>query len=285
MVRNTQAATTMCAFFLLGAAMLVGWQWANRYEERPILNIQAAYDVPELALPVFAQFVVTEHLLVPDPVMVTRLQVPLYIPAASEMLQIDLRRNGELIDRWRYEPTVFEQVTTADLPLATPRLLDGAIDVVFSGAHIPHAEQAQAPRLFIESELKSYPGMYYQVAANKKDGNVSVTLIGRLQPWVTWQRSWDENPAAHFALVGQWLMVGLMIWALPFLFRPAVVLPENSARYQATPPTNDQDGFEENRQSGGQGHRNREGEDNKPDNQAVVKPAPGLISDTQNERY
>ena len=69
-------------------------------------------------LPVYAQFVVTQTLNIADPVVMTKLIVPIYFPAdTGEQLVIDLWRYETLVSRWRYRPRDVGQVELVDLPI------------------------------------------------------------------------------------------------------------------------------------------------------------------------
>lgn len=197
------------------AAVWAGW-WLTQTHEESAINIQAAYDVPDLALPVFAQFVVTQHIMIDEPALLTELVVPLYAPAESQWLRVDLRRGEDLIRRWRYHPSEFEKVVFAELPIAPAQIIDGNLQIVFSGQHIMHEEQAHAPRLFVEPSMSSYRDGGYRIAQNAKVGNVSLELYEQVTNKDLLVQRWNSQPLETLAQ-GLWMSLAVLsICVLPW---------------------------------------------------------------------
>lgn len=66
-----------------------GWQWLAAFEETAVVNILASSE-PDLALPVYAQFLVTQSVLIHDVASLTRLVVPVYITDPSLPFNVSL---------------------------------------------------------------------------------------------------------------------------------------------------------------------------------------------------
>lgn len=205
-IRKWKAVAVVAIIWAVIAAY--GLVWLMRTYDEPVVDIQAAYDVPELALPVFAQFVVTQKLVVPDPVLASRLVVPIYVPAHSGHLHVELVRNSNLLTSWDYQPQASEAVEFAELPINPLLLIDGDIQITFSAKHITHDNQARAPRLFIESSMSSYPEGGYFIAKNEKAGNVSLMLMGRQRNTDRLLKAWGEQP---LDLLSKLLWIGLIL--------------------------------------------------------------------------
>jgi hypothetical protein len=230
---------------LLGVCLWLGWQQLVSYQERPVITITAAYDVPDIALPVFAQFIVTQHVVIHEPVRVTALLVPLYAPVEGQYLQIDLFRNETLAGQWQYTVPVSQEVHLARLALEPPLLLDGELEIIFSGEHIEHGSQADAPRLFMEPSRAAYPEGYYRIAQNNKEGNISLQVIESNTGRELLAERFRALPIQESIQVVRWLLVLLILWALPYvlyaagrglvIFHQQPPLPSNGGSKNNTP--------------------------------------------------
>lgn len=206
---------TLIAVLLMAMYVWWGWRWLHQKEAVVAIDISAAYDVPDNAHPVFAQFIYTQKLVLPELIRATHFVVPVYVPQDNQGLQIDLLRHKQLIGRWRYRPTINEGVDFARLPLASPLLLDGDLEVIFNGSHIAHHEAEQAPRLFTETSDKVYPAGSYQVAQNEKQGNISLQLWGEKTRYEQWTGARKNQLVRQVAEASRWLLALPLIAAAP----------------------------------------------------------------------
>lgn len=207
------ASLALCAGFI-GALV---W-WSGQTVQQPALVIEAAADVPENGLSIYAQFVVTQTLTLPDPALVTKLVVPLYFSAdTGDHILIELWRGEKLVSRWRYRPQAAGSVELATLPIVPPQLVDGALAVRFSARDLEHAQKDGAPRLFIETADQYYGGGNYFIADNAKAGDVALSLYAeQTNEEMLWQR-WQHDPIGTSSFLLSWLAAGLLIGALPYV--------------------------------------------------------------------
>src|SRR5687768_4526035 len=106
---------TYIGAFIIAIAALAGWSWLGMPEENKVIDIMASRE-PDLALPVFAQFTVTQTLGLQKEVRLQRLEVPMYFPSRDVMIEVTLRHDQKLLWRWRLEPGA-EGVNVVTLPL------------------------------------------------------------------------------------------------------------------------------------------------------------------------
>ncbi len=203
-----------------------GWNWLGQYQEFAAIRILAAHDVPENGMPVFAQFIVTQTLRVEEPFEATKIVVPIYWPEETEELQIDLRRNGKLVQRWRRQGEAGR--TWEEVFEINPAVwLDGDLEVVFNGSKIAHENQARAPRVFVEKADPNYPDGHYWIAENNKEGDVEMKLVGRSMLWEKMWSGYKEAPLlgirdALMGLLGVWFIIafpGVVLDDLIYFFR------------------------------------------------------------------
>ena len=171
---NRAAGLLVIGILIVAATLL--YRWSQSPHEEPVVRIEAAYDVLDQTIPVFAQFIVTQKLYLYEPSLITKLTIPIYAPFESRSLDVSLLHRGTLIAHWNYQPEQSNTVVTATLPLDFPLMLDGPLKVVFNGSHIPHEDKEKAPRIFYESAQNSYREGGYLIAANEKRGNISLTM-------------------------------------------------------------------------------------------------------------
>ena len=218
MRRHTLWHSFYILVLLAGGVGYTTWWW-HQVHEYPAIDITGAYDVPDLAQPVFAQFVYSQKLVVPEPAKITRLRVPLFVPNDPEALRIDLIQNGRLLNRWRYRPTEENKVVFAELPLTPPRILSGELRVVFDGSAVPYADHGQAPRVFIDTSNMTYPAGNYRIAANEKQGNISLQVWGERKNSEQWLAEYARHPLQTLASASRWVLVGLVLASGPLWWR------------------------------------------------------------------
>jgi hypothetical protein len=166
---------TYIGAFIVLSALLGVWTWLDMPEENRVIDIMASRE-PDLALPVYAQFTVTQLLDLEKPVRLHHLEVPIYFPAQTEAEMLaEVRGGQQIIWRWRIRP---EQtgVVVVHLPLLSAEPVSGQLELEFAAPGISHEGQADAPRLFVESADEQYPRGHYRIAENDKQGDVSLSL-------------------------------------------------------------------------------------------------------------
>lgn len=200
---------------LLLAVVCVVWWQGRQYEERVAIDILASHDSPNLGLRIFAQFVITQKLWLKDVVSATRLIVPMYFPKASEWVQIDLRRNGKLVQRWRYGSGMADEIINVEFEIEPAQLLDGEIEIAFSAEHIDHDKKGRAPRIFIEKADANYPDGNYRIANNEKEGDVGLALIERNRRWELWFEELVKDSFFGIAFIIKSILIVMLIFFLP----------------------------------------------------------------------
>jgi hypothetical protein len=205
--------------------MAGGWwllfAWAAAEHESVLMHIQAPTNA-DFAVPVFAQFDVTQVIEMPQMARVSAIHVPLYLPAADTSLTIDLLHKGMLVQRWRYPfERVGEQREDAvfvRLSFIPARILDGMYEVRFRAPDIGHEEQGVAARVFVEAANHYYPAGYYRVAENVKEGDVGLTLLEVKRTDELVLERFTREPLHMTIRSGLWLAAGLVLVGWPALF-------------------------------------------------------------------
>lgn len=131
-----------------------------------------------LAIPVFAQFTATQKLQLDRPALISELIVPLRVPEHALPLKIRLYNKEHIVGSWIYSAASTQKgVIDARFPLTVPMMLEGITEVVFDGSAIPYDQNTLAPGIFIEPQDANYPNGNYRIAANEKQGDISLSLI------------------------------------------------------------------------------------------------------------
>lgn len=197
-------------FFAAGAGL---WIWLQQYEESVAVEILAPSE-PDFALPVYAQFYVTQFIELPQPMEITKLIVPMYLPSPGQLLIIELKQAGEIIQRWRLR---LPDMGSHDVPLEfdRPWTLSGQLSVMFDGQTIDHNHREQAPRLFFESADAAYPAGHYRIAQNDKQGDIGLSIIARQRRWHRFQTIWHEQPLLIIEQLSLLLTIVALLSALP----------------------------------------------------------------------
>ncbi len=226
---------------ILGILFFLGW-WSAETLERPRITIEAAHDVPENGLPVYAQFVVTQQLHQVEMARISSVHVPVYWPVAGAELQIDLQRNGIVLQSWREGGPSVQGMTEVVLPLLPARLLDGDLELSFSSRQVTHADKNEAPRIFVESADANYPGGNYRIAQNEKQGDVALTMYEIIPRWRVWQEELSARPlsALFHGLVGMAFI--FLLSSIPFLFSREVSGREGNDQTRSERPATDDQG-------------------------------------------
>ncbi len=191
--------------------------WLSRYEKRTAVNILASLE-PELGLPIYSQFVVTQKINFEKLTSVTNISFPVYFPVEGYKLQIDMLRKGKLLERWRYEPKNPGEVEEAALPVRPPRLLEGDAEIRFSAVEIGHEDKDNVPRIFTDPEDGAYAGGNYRISENEKEGDVAMRIDERIRRWDKQIEFWEDEPIELALYVLKLLLVLFLVGAVPFLF-------------------------------------------------------------------
>ncbi len=154
--------------------------YATTIQEQPLLTILTPVkgSVPH---PVFAQFIATQRLRFDKPAYVTKLIIPMGVPAYAEQIKISLYRDDHLVTWWKYPSA--HQLFTSDgtkyvvLPFITPTELSGDMKLVLDGSHILYSNEAFAPGFYVEEQDTNYPNGNYSIANNQKSGDIGMQFI------------------------------------------------------------------------------------------------------------
>lgn len=217
---------------LLAAVLGGGYWWLRQEVEQSALRITASHDKPaEQGEPVFAQFVMTQTLQLQDVAKINRLIIPLQRTRESEdPLVIDLKRRGELQQRWRYRGGTGETAQEISFTLEPPLLLDQNLEIVFSASDVSHDEQESAPRIFIEPAGSYYPYGSYRIAENEKLGDVALELRQlRLHSDIL-RQNWQTSPLLVAGMAGQGIVAFLLVLVFPSLLAQGFTRLRNISR-------------------------------------------------------
>ena len=198
---------------VVALAFVAWWHW--QYVPQELIRIDAARDLPERALPVYAQFVVTQTFVLSEPAEVTQLILPLWSPAAGRAFSVVLRQGETALAQWPLVTRKVQRVEEVPLLLPSPRLVSGELELVISAAAITHHERQLAPRLFIESAGEHYPAGSYFIASNEKTGDVSFTVIGRARRYQELLTHWQAKPLDATQAISGLLLILLVLATLP----------------------------------------------------------------------
>ncbi|MBI4022145.1 MAG: hypothetical protein HY372_02215 [Candidatus Andersenbacteria bacterium] len=198
---------------LLVGLIWVVWVQLEDVEERTLIHIMASQEA-ELGLPIYAQFTATQTLMVVEPAVLTRLVVPAHFPSSDLGLKIDLIAGEELLWRWRVQPP---GVGTVQLDLTLPgrRVEPGELQVQFSAADVGHEQAARAARLFVEPDDSQYPDGHYRIAANEKQGDISLKLVEQRPRWEWVRTRAQQRPLKVVAQAGGYALLGALVLAVP----------------------------------------------------------------------
>lgn len=197
--------------------------WLLRYEEVVVVDILASREA-DLGLPVYAQFVVTQTVTVPEIASLTRLSIPMFFSGAETLssYEVAVFRNDTLLQRWQRDvpklPLGDSLVQDVLFDLDPPRLVDGVLSVRIAAPGIVAAERNRAPRVFVEPDDTAYLGGNYRIAANEKQGDVSLQLVGRERRGVHVVEQLRRQPLAAISFYGGFVFILILVGALPFVF-------------------------------------------------------------------
>lgn len=207
-----QFSSYLTVLLLIGMTWGVWW-WLTTPEEHTIVHILASQE-PELGLPVFAQFTAVQTVTLDSPAVIARIVVPMHFPATESQVAVDLRAEEKLLWRWRVRPAMVGTVPV-DLLLPDLQIVPGQFEVQFSAAEIGHDRAHEAVRLFVEPDDSKYPGGSYRIAANQKQGDISLKLVAKRPVWQRVQGSFQQRPLSVLGRAGRYVLLGVLALALP----------------------------------------------------------------------
>jgi hypothetical protein len=198
-----------------GLAVLAGWYFFT-YQEKVVVQILAPLEI-ELALPVYEQFTVTQKVWLPVLEEIISLEMPIYIPAEAEKVQISLwSGEGKNLSSWK-AVEVGKEIQELRLNLDKPMLAEGEIEVRVEAPEVGFDRKEEAPRVFVEFDDAAYPEGNFRIANNEKKGDMGLKLIGHQRRWQQWLTQWQVNPLQQGAAAGYWLLAALLVIDLPYV--------------------------------------------------------------------
>lgn len=202
--------------FILCVLVVISTWWLQQHDEKEFLSVRASME-PDLALPIYAQFTVTQRFTLPTPIALTKLEVPMYFNHTTEPLQIDLYREKKLVSRWRIDPQRYaqESIVWVTLPLTPAQYTDDIFDVTFAAPRINHDHREHAPRLFVETADDAYPLGNYRIAENEKKGDIGFKVFYRQQRLDSYLAQFSQRPELAIVEATRWALLALLLITFP----------------------------------------------------------------------
>lgn len=194
-----------------------GWVAANKTEEYALINILAARDVVA-AMPVYAQFNVTQTLAIKERALIKRLILPMNIPANAISIDISLRNKEGIINRWQLAEIMEMEkggLIEVELPLPSDMRLEGEYALTLDGRKIMNEEQELAPRVFVEKDDGRYADGNYWIASNSKEGDISLRVVAQRYRWQRYWQEGKENPSRAVLVVLAYSLATMILAAAP----------------------------------------------------------------------
>lgn len=220
----------------------VVWLWfQNNWKavEREELRILASVDEIDRAVPVFAQFVLSQRLKLHEPVLVSRITLPMHVAGRTRDMVIDLRQRGRLLERWRGPVAVASdkpEVAVLQLPFPAPRLMSDELEITIAAAGIDHDHQDGAPRFFIETADSAYPDGNYRIAENEKKGDLSLSIWSFETPLEHWLSDFEHQPLPAVATLARQLLWLTLFVTAPFVLSRIVARTSLDTTPQSAAP-------------------------------------------------
>jgi len=183
-------------------------RWLSVIEEYAVVEIMSSQE-PELGLPVYAQFIVTQRLRIEEPVEAVSLFVPMHVPDTSLPFTVRLLQGDRVVREW--------QSVSGDYSLIGLTSLSGEIEIEFDGSEITHEQKDTAPRLYAESLDSAYPIGNYRIAENEKEGDVGLTITARRLRIDRFLSEWRDQPLRGSVQIGAVLLLFLLLGVLPWV--------------------------------------------------------------------
>lgn len=226
MKRLVNLIPLVLAIVILALLTVVGWRWLDRYVETPVIDIRASRDRPELALPVYAQFEVSQTLKVHDITNITKIKLPMLVKDPKLPFVISMVWNDHIIGEWLLSDVVSRgenEAQDVELKFSPPVLIDQDFEIRFDGSAIPHDQRDTAPRLFTESAGYNYAEGNYRIADNEKDGDIGMTVFEREKKWQQIANHWYKRPRLGVVEGAQVLLLLMLAMSFPYVLWRIVV--------------------------------------------------------------
>ena len=209
---------------LVATGLALAATYLNEPVERVHTSIEAATDVPENGLPVYAQFVVAQQVTLPKETDIVALEVPIWSPQEGVTINIALQDGSR--DGVRAQSQHLTHSTGGHETVSMPGVAEvyeaGVYDVVLEVPAVTHETRERAPRVFVETADTHYGGGNYRIAANEKKGDMALTLTESVFRWWLLQERWSDSFLKLAQDILVLVLLVLLIWQLPFLiFRGA----------------------------------------------------------------
>jgi len=192
-------------FWVIVLTLLLGYLFSR--DEFEAVSIMAATDVLDEGKQVYAQFVYAQRLVLPDPVRVSRVDIPMYVTDERPIVRV--YQAGVLVQEW--------DADTLEYVFIEPRELIGTLDVELDGGHIAHADIDRAPRVFVESADYVYPNGNFRVASNEKQGDIAMTLHGQRRVFERIMMRWRDGPGDMAKRTSTLVLILGLLSASPFV--------------------------------------------------------------------
>ncbi len=189
--------------------------WLSQSVEQEVVSILASRE-PAQGLPIYAQFIATQTVRLASPVLFSALVIPAFFPEDSAAIVVRLLQDGKALHEWQLRS---REAGSGEVILRPPkpfRLAD-QVEVQFDGSMIMATDKNKAPRLFIEVDDAAYPDGNYRIAANVKQGDISLALFGQRTRLAIVSGRWRQQPADEASKAAMWVVVAITMYALPSL--------------------------------------------------------------------
>ena len=199
-------------WIVLGAGVVV---LLTRSHEEKIVSINASRE-PDLGLPVYAQFSITQTVAILSESRLTRIEIPVYIPPGDRPpLQVAVRQRDQEIFSEAYQPPQ-SGFDTLQLVLKDRPAVTGELEISVMAPATAAAQKEEAPRVFIESADDAYPFGAYRIADNPKKGDMSLDVFSETS-WAYYiVRELRLHPLETAALVARAIAMASFLASVPF---------------------------------------------------------------------
>lgn len=208
----------------IGIALLgLTWWWAQQTQPVKLVMITVSAEAPH-RLPVYAQFDVTQTMRLAKPNYVTKIDLPITMPSQpmGELL-VELRANDYLLQRWQIPLAAYtaqaNQTVTINLPLSTPALLAGKLELGVADPQLDAHFPELAPQVLIEDNDQGYPDGNYRIAQNEKKGDMSLIVWATQSNWSLLVTHDAQHPLTRLIQISRLAVMVLLLLMFPWLWQ------------------------------------------------------------------
>ncbi|MEX1112051.1 MAG: hypothetical protein WEC84_01195 [Candidatus Andersenbacteria bacterium] len=210
-----QISKILAAVAITGLFLFAGYSWLAQEIQRPTVTIDASYNVVDLGLPVYAQFITTQRLQL-SPTRVSHLVIPIHNPTEQEHeFMVRLIKDDDVIEEWQAPSG--QGLHEARFSLMEPTLLEGELDVQFDGGAFTHEQKETAPRIFVEKSAKSYPDGNYRIASNEKEGSIGLTVYEVVPQTTVFLEQLESEPSDTVIFLAALILLSFLLITAPFV--------------------------------------------------------------------